>query len=103
MATFRSGSALRTDSGKSITPEATPRKIRKSRSGTTPAATIAISAIAEQSSRQATAVAAASEQASVNVQTVASGSDELAASIAEIALVTAMSGECSAGVTRQTT
>jgi methyl-accepting chemotaxis protein len=44
----------------------------------------AMSATAEETSRQATAVAAAAEQASTNVQTVASASEELAASIEEI-------------------
>jgi methyl-accepting chemotaxis protein len=44
----------------------------------------AMSATAEETSRQATAVAAASEQASANVQTVASAAEELAASIREI-------------------
>ena len=44
----------------------------------------AMSATAEETSRQAMAVAAASEQASVNVQTVASAAEELAASVQEI-------------------
>jgi methyl-accepting chemotaxis protein len=44
----------------------------------------AMSATAEETSRQATAVAAASEQASANVQTVASATEELSSSIQEI-------------------
>ncbi|MBL4693212.1 MAG: methyl-accepting chemotaxis protein [Magnetovibrio sp.] len=43
-----------------------------------------MSAIAEQSSQQASVVATAAEEASVNVQTVATASEELAASITEI-------------------
>lgn len=52
--------------------------------GTMQATSQAMSATAEETSRQATAVAAASEQASANVQTVASAAEELAASIREI-------------------
>ena len=48
------------------------------------AASEAMSATADETSRQATTVAAASEQASANVQTVASAAEELAASVAEI-------------------
>jgi methyl-accepting chemotaxis protein len=44
----------------------------------------ALSATAEEGSRQATAVAAASEQASSNVQTVATAGEELSSSISEI-------------------
>jgi len=44
----------------------------------------AMSATAEETSRQATAVAAAAEQASANVQTVASAAEELSHSIQEI-------------------
>ncbi len=44
-----------------------------------------LSAVSEQTGRQATAVAAASEQAAANVQTVAAASEELAASSREIA------------------
>ena len=44
-----------------------------------------MSAIAEETGRQATAVAVASEQASANVSTVASASEEMAGAIAEIA------------------
>ena len=44
----------------------------------------ALSATAEQTSRQAGAVSSASEEASSNVQTVASAAEELSASIAEI-------------------
>ncbi|MFD2264435.1 methyl-accepting chemotaxis protein [Lacibacterium aquatile] len=44
----------------------------------------AMSATAEETSRQATVVSAAAEQASTNVQTVASASEELFASISEI-------------------
>ncbi|MBE0531034.1 MAG: methyl-accepting chemotaxis protein [Rhodospirillales bacterium] len=44
----------------------------------------AMSATAEETTRQASAVAAASEQASANVETVASASEELSSSIAEI-------------------
>ncbi|MCU0838533.1 MAG: cache domain-containing protein [Rhodospirillales bacterium] len=44
----------------------------------------AMSATAEEASRQATAVAAASEQAAANVQTVAAAAEQLAASIREI-------------------
>ncbi|MCA1939940.1 MAG: cache domain-containing protein [Caenispirillum bisanense] len=43
-----------------------------------------MSAIGEQTTRQATAVSAASEEASANVQTVASAAEELSSSIAEI-------------------
>ncbi|MDG4603193.1 MAG: methyl-accepting chemotaxis protein [Defluviicoccus sp.] len=52
--------------------------------GTMQATSQAMSATAEETSRQATAVAAASEQASANVQTVAAAAEELAASIREI-------------------
>jgi methyl-accepting chemotaxis protein len=52
-----------------------------------------MSAIAEETGRQATAVAVASEQASANVETVASASEEMAASIAEIARQVAQSAE----------
>ncbi|MBE0529667.1 MAG: HAMP domain-containing protein, partial [Rhodospirillales bacterium] len=44
----------------------------------------AMSATAEEATRQASAVAAASEQASANVQTVASAAEELSSSISEI-------------------
>jgi len=44
----------------------------------------AMSATAEEATRQAAAVAAASEQASANVQTVASAAEELSSSISEI-------------------
>ncbi|HLG86556.1 MAG TPA: methyl-accepting chemotaxis protein [Alphaproteobacteria bacterium] len=44
-----------------------------------------MSAIAEETGRQATAVAVASEQASANVSTVASASEEMAGAISEIA------------------
>ncbi|MBE0529670.1 MAG: HAMP domain-containing protein [Rhodospirillales bacterium] len=44
----------------------------------------AMSATAEETTRQASAVAAASEQASANVQTVASAAEELSSSISEI-------------------
>ncbi len=44
----------------------------------------AMTAVAEETTRQAAAVAAASEQASANVQTVASAAEELTASIGEI-------------------
>ncbi|WP_316980306.1 methyl-accepting chemotaxis protein [Shumkonia mesophila] len=44
----------------------------------------AMSATAEETTRQASAVAAASEQASANVETVASAAEELSSSIAEI-------------------
>jgi len=44
----------------------------------------AMSATAEETTRQATAVAAAAEEASTNVQTVASASEELSSSIEEI-------------------
>jgi methyl-accepting chemotaxis protein len=45
----------------------------------------ALSATAEETSRQATSVSAASEQASANVQTVASAAEQLSSSIREIA------------------
>jgi methyl-accepting chemotaxis protein len=48
------------------------------------ASATAMTATAEESSRQATAVAAASEQASTNVTTVATATEELSSSIAEI-------------------
>ncbi|MBE0531241.1 MAG: cache domain-containing protein, partial [Rhodospirillales bacterium] len=44
----------------------------------------AMSATAEETTRQASAVAAASEQASANVETVASAAEELSSSISEI-------------------
>ena len=51
----------------------------------------AMSATAEETSRQATAVASASTQASANVQTVAAAAEELAASIDEIGRQTGQS------------
>ncbi|MDX9863045.1 MAG: HAMP domain-containing protein, partial [Rhodospirillales bacterium] len=60
----------------------------------------AMSATAEETTRQASAVAAASEQASANVQTVASAAEELSSSIAEISRqVTQASQIASAAVT----
>ena len=60
----------------------------------------AMSATAEETTRQAAAVAAASEQASANVQTVASAAEELSGSIAEISRqVTQASQIASAAVT----
>jgi methyl-accepting chemotaxis protein len=55
----------------------------------------AMSANAEETSRQATAVAAASEQASTNVQTVAAAAEEMASSIAEISRQVAESSSIS--------
>jgi methyl-accepting chemotaxis protein len=55
----------------------------------------AMSANAEQTSRQATTVAAATEQASASVQTVATAAEELSASIAEIGRQVAQSSETS--------
>ena len=60
----------------------------------------AMSATAEETTRQASAVAAASEQASANVETVASAAEELSSSIAEIGRqVTQASQIASAAVT----
>ncbi|WP_316978569.1 methyl-accepting chemotaxis protein [Shumkonia mesophila] len=60
----------------------------------------AMSATAEEATRQASAVAAASEQASANVQTVASAAEELSSSISEISRqVTQASQIASAAVT----
>ena len=53
----------------------------------------AMSATAEQTSRQATTVAAASEQATANVQTVASATEELSCSIGEISRQVAQSNQ----------
>jgi methyl-accepting chemotaxis protein len=53
----------------------------------------AMSATAEETSRQSSAVAAASEEASTNVQTVASASEELSASIVEISRRVAQSAQ----------
>jgi methyl-accepting chemotaxis protein len=53
----------------------------------------AMSAVAEDTSRQSTQVAAAAEQASVNVQTVASAAEELAAAETEIARQVTRSSE----------
>jgi methyl-accepting chemotaxis protein len=53
----------------------------------------ALSATAEETSRQATAVGAATEQASANVQTVAASAEELSASISEISRQVATSAQ----------
>src|SRR5579864_328799 len=55
-----------------------------------------MSALAEETSRQATVVAAASEQASTNVQTVAVATEEMSSSIEEITRQVAQSGAVSA-------
>lgn len=55
-----------------------------------------MSAIAEETSRQATAVAAASEQASTNVQTVAVATEEMSSSVEEITRQVAQSGAVTA-------
>ena len=56
----------------------------------------ALSATAEETSKQSTTVAAASEQASANVQTVASAAEELSSSISEISRQVAQSTQISA-------
>ena len=56
----------------------------------------ALSAVAEQTKRQATASAAAAEQTSVNVQTVASASEEMAATLQEISTQVARSSTIAA-------
>jgi len=56
----------------------------------------ALSATAEQTSKQSTTVAAASEEASTNVQTVASAAEELSSSISEISRQVAQSTQISA-------
>ncbi len=56
----------------------------------------AMSATAEQASRQATAVAAATEEASTNVQTVASAAEELSSSVSEISRQVAESARVTA-------
>jgi methyl-accepting chemotaxis protein len=61
----------------------------------------AMSATAEETTRQAAAVAVASEQASANVQTVASASEELAASISEISRQVAKASQIASGAVRQ--
>jgi len=55
----------------------------------------ALSAVAEQTTRQSQAVAAATEQASASVQTVASAAEELSASIGEISRQVGQSNEAS--------
>ena len=61
----------------------------------------AMSATADQTTRQTTAVAAASEQASANVETVASAAEELSSSIAEIGRQVAQSSTIATGAVRQ--
>ncbi|MBE0530721.1 MAG: MCP four helix bundle domain-containing protein [Rhodospirillales bacterium] len=61
----------------------------------------AMSATAEETTRQAAAVAAASEQASANVQTVASASEELASSISEISRQVSQASQIASGAVRQ--
>jgi methyl-accepting chemotaxis protein len=56
-----------------------------------------LSAMAEQTQRQATAVAAASDEASTNVQTVAAAAEELASSISEIGRQVEESAKVTAG------
>ncbi|TAN50178.1 MAG: methyl-accepting chemotaxis protein [Rhodospirillales bacterium] len=56
-----------------------------------------LSAMAEETQRQATAVAAASDEASTNVQTVAAAAEELASSISEIGRQVEASAKVTAG------
>jgi len=61
----------------------------------------AMSATAEETTRQSAAVAAASEQASANVQTVASAAEELSSSIAEISRQVAQASEIASAAVRE--
>jgi len=61
----------------------------------------AMSATAEQTTRQSSAVAAASEQASANVQTVASAAEELTNSISEISRQVSQASQIASGAVRQ--
>ncbi len=61
----------------------------------------AMSATAEETTRQASAVAAASEQASANVQTVASAAEELSSSIAEISRQVTQASEIASAAVKE--
>ncbi|MDX9861516.1 MAG: methyl-accepting chemotaxis protein [Rhodospirillales bacterium] len=61
----------------------------------------AMSATAEETTRQSAAVAAASEQASANVQTVASAAEELSSSISEISRQVTQASEIAASAVRE--
>jgi len=61
----------------------------------------AMSATAEEATRQSAAVAAASEQASANVQTVATATEELSSSIGEISRQVAQASQIASGAVDQ--
>ena len=63
----------------------------------------AMSATAEQTTRQSAAVAAASEEAAANVETVASAAEELSTSISEIGRQVSQASDVAAGAVQQAT